>query len=942
MNTCECERDNAVKQSFFANFGQKVKSFFTDPDRLTDILSCVFLFVFISFLFAVLLKINGIFPFGDVSMSSYDMLAQVAPFIEHFFDVIDGKSSLFYSFSIVGGADVFGTLAYCCVSPFTFVFLLFGKGNVYYATSVVLPLKIICVAISAYIYLRKRFNDLSPVLRVALALSYAFCGYLYVSNTYINWVDILIYLPVLAYGFRKLVSEGKKATFIVGLCLIIYTCFSIACFSLLVVYPLMISYCFIVVPKEKRQKSIVDLVVALCLSVAFSLPILIPALCAYLVSGRSAGLFNGLFNELKPDPLYYKVSYILTDGLTLFFTFAYLVKYGVKRPIDRFLLLAALFTLMPVLCDECCIMLNFGSYNSYALRFGFLNGFYFLFVAAKFLNGFPDENEDLAAPVSERLRHASKRKSLDPETQKILFSVLLSLVCVGALVGGYFLCVAAQGDKIEKWFSSRFAHSLGGLEVSVIVFAIVAIIGLLGSFLVYYRKIGVQFFAVILLIVVCGQSALYAENLVYGNKKEVTDFNRIGVLTDFIKEQEDGEYARVKMKGDYLTADMPFTLHTNAYSMFSSVINDKNIAPARFFAFGGNGSNTVKSYYGTFFGDCLFGNRYYITKSTATEKNYTAMHGYDKDENGNDLDIGEFRLYKNNYVFPHAFVTSGRIGNFSSGTLYDKYTVLVKSLGGIEEEVLESDASLRFTALGDGAFKLEYNRRETGCYFAVFNFDYAGNVKYTLGSGETKYDVENNSVQLHKFGSNYSNCILYFEDDSVTADVLKAGTTLYCVTDDAVKNISAKAQSRAGDIKLSSGNISVTVDAADGEYLFLNYVALPGHTATVNGKRVEIDDNLLGFMLVPLENGTNKVEIKYNSPYVKYAVFGLIAALLVGFAYFIFLKKFKSFGGIVCRVIEVAAVILCVAVVVVFMLFPLGVMLYKVVKLLITKIAALF
>ena len=942
MNTCDCGRDNSVKQSFFSQFGKNIKNFFTDYERLTDIVSCVFLVVFISLIFAVFLEINGIFPFGAASMSSYDMLAQVAPFIEHFFDVLDGKSSLFYSFSIVGGADVFGTLAYCCVSPFTFVFLLFGKGNVYYATSIVLPLKIICVALSAYFYLRKRFDNLSPVLRVALALSYAFCGYLYVSNTYINWVDILIYIPILAYGFRRLVSEGKKATFVVGLCLIIYTCFSIACFSLLLIYPIMIAYCYIVIPKEARGKTIADLVVALCLSVAFSLPILVPALCAYLVSGRSAGLFNGLFNELKPDPLYYKISYIITDGLTVFFTFAYLVKYGVKRPIDRFLMLAALLTLMPVLCDECCIMLNFGSYNSYALRFGFLNGFYFLFVAAKFLNDFNGEKEGSIESDGKRLRHASKHSVLSEKKQKILFSALLSVVCIGALIGGYFLCVAAQGDKIEKWFSSRFAHSLGGLEVTAIVFGIVAIIALSGTLLLYNKKIGARFFSIILLIAVCGQSAFYAENLVYGNKKEVTDFNRIGVLTDFIKEQEDGEYARIKMKNDYLTADMPFTLHTNAYSMFSSVVNDKNIEPARFFAFGGNGSNTVKSYYGSFFGDCLFGNRYYITKSTSTERNYTAMHGYDKDENGNSLDIGEFRLYKNNYVFPHAFVTSGRVGDFSSGTLYDKYTALVKSLGGNDEELLKSGEILRFTALGEGAFRFEYSRKETGCYFAVLDLDYNGSVKYTLGSGEKKYDLENNSVQLHRFGSNYSNCTLYFEDSSVTIEDLKAATSLYCVTDATVKDISAKAQARAGELKLSKGNISVTVEAACGEYLFLNYIALPGHTATVNGKPVEIDDNLLGFMLVPLEDGANKVEIKYSSPYVKYAVFGLIAALLVGFSYFILVKKVKIFGATICKIIQIAAVVLCLTVVVAFLVYPLGVMLYKVVYLLITKIAALF
>lgn len=956
MDNSEFVRDATVEKNFFVKTGRKVRGFFTDPERLTDLLSCAVIFVFISLVFAVALKVNGIFPFGKSVMSSYDMLAQVAPFIEHFFDVIDGKSSLFYSFSIAGGADVFGTLAYCCISPFTFVFLLFGKGNVYYGTSIVLPLKIICIGISAYVYLRKRFKNLSPLLRIALSLSYAFCGYLYVSNTYINWVDILIYVPVLAWGFRKLVKTGQKSTFIVGLCLIIYTCFSIACFSLLIIYPLAIAYCYIVVPKAERRKTIVDLVLALCLAVAFSLPVLIPALYAYLVSGRSSGLFNGLFGELKPDPLYYKISYIFTDGLTLFFTFAYLVKNGVKRPIDRFLLLAALITLMPILCDECCIVLNFGSYNSYAMRFGFLNGFYFLFVAAKFLNGFAAGKEVAAeggTEAGEKTEHISdgemlvQKPSADNKFLKIFFPVSLAVLCIGALVGGYFLCVAAQGDKIEKWFSSRFAHSLGGLEVTAIVFGIVAIIALYGTFLIKNKKIDRRFFAIIMLVIVCGQSAFYTENLVYGNKKETTDFDRIGVLTDFIKTTDDGEYSRIKMKQDYLTADMPFTLHTQAYSVFSSVIDDKNYAPARFFAYGGNGSNTIKSYYGTFFGDCILGNRYYISNSASVERNYTAVVGYDVDKNGNKLDTGDYRLYKNNYAFPNAFVVGGRAGDFNTddfkyGNLYDKYSVLVKALGGKEATVDVATSPIRVSALEDGAYRLSYTRNELGNYFVVLDFGDKTPAKYSLGSGENKYDVENNSACLYKFGSNYSTFTLYFDDATLTADDVRNGVSLYCITDETVKAISAGAQARAGKSKLSAGTISVTASAEEGEYLFLNYIALPGHRATVNGKVVDIDDNLLGFMLIPLEKGENNIVVSYSSPYVKYAVFGLIAALLVGFAYLILTKKTKLFGEGFAKVINIAALALCAVVVAVFMVFPLGVFVYKFVYFVIQKIAGLF
>ena len=60
----------------------------------------------------------GVYPFGNAyTLASYDLSAQICPFIEHLFDVIQGKSSLFYSYAIAGGADVFGTFLYFFVSP---------------------------------------------------------------------------------------------------------------------------------------------------------------------------------------------------------------------------------------------------------------------------------------------------------------------------------------------------------------------------------------------------------------------------------------------------------------------------------------------------------------------------------------------------------------------------------------------------------------------------------------------------------------------------------------------------------------------------------------------------------------------------------------------------------------------------------------------------------
>lgn len=1136
-------------------------------------------------IFAIFLAVYGIYPFGEKTMSSYDMLAQVAPFIEHFYDVFSGKSSLFYTFAIAGGADVFGTLTFCALSPFTFVFLLFGEGNVYYATSIVLPLKIVCVAFAAFYYVKKRFKNINLYMQITLALSYAFCGYLYVSNTYISWVDLLIYLPFVAWGFRKIVCGEKKTTFVVSLCLMIYTCFSITSFSLFIIYPILILYAIIAVEKQERKRVVTDTVLALVSAVMFSLPVLLSSLAAFMVSGRRGGLFANMFNDLKADPLYYKMSYLFTDGITLFFTAVYFFKSGVKRPIDKFLLVAGGIVLMPVICDECCLLLNAGSYNSYALRFGFLNGFYFLFTASLYLNEFlyakniqehsfekiddSGENEVVDTVVSDKpldkrvftpafsfeirniaisilltiftlgiygiywmylivknihvlqkkddgclvemlclifvpfyslywwyTRGESVKKEfkkqnyvvagngtiylilgifglnivsmaiiqndfnslkpnyrIDQKVINVLLSLCLSLLCIVAFLLMYYLFRVSQTELLSKYFSARFAHSLGGLEITAIMFAIVAIIALLTDLFVKKGKLSTLVASVILLVLSLGQFTFYGANLIKGNQSDVSKFSQIKVLTDYCKELDGNDYARIKTKSEYLTADMPFTLHTNSFTVFSSVIDDRNFVPTRFFGYGGNGNNTMKSHYGTFLGDCLFGYKYVISTDSYATSNLYRIEGTDKlpdkenkitvgsrvsftypdgDEgtgkvvsvsgsnfgvepesnkiisldvsdikaisgelkdgaeicvlNGdfagatgkitylsklsekasvkitlmpiakelceNIKDPGDFYLYKNLYAFPNAFKVASGEYDGTDKNLYERYTGILKMLGGNDgglSELTESDitvAKAEGDIFDDDVYRVSIKRRNTGYYFIIFNFEKPEEISYSRSS----YNKDNlkvldaeQTVKMNEYSSSY-NTVYLTKNSGAALDkqAIKDACKVYYLPDDTVKLISQKAEKGKGELKLSAGKITVDINAESGENLFLNYVALPGHTAYVNGKKTQMTDNYLGFMLVPLENGQNHVEITYNSPYLKLAAIGLIIALVYVVVYYFLAVRRKFVQNKLGGVLTVAAYALCTVVLLFFFVMPLFIGLYKLIMLGIRALGSLF
>ena len=124
-------------------------------------------------MYVAALYIYDVYPFGEkYTAASYDLSAQICPFIEHLFDVLDGKSTLTYSYAIVGGADVTGTFLYFFVSPFSFLFLVFGDGKVAHASSIVMIFKVMTVAFSGAWFTKKVFKDVPDYIAVAFGIIY--------------------------------------------------------------------------------------------------------------------------------------------------------------------------------------------------------------------------------------------------------------------------------------------------------------------------------------------------------------------------------------------------------------------------------------------------------------------------------------------------------------------------------------------------------------------------------------------------------------------------------------------------------------------------------------------------------------------------------------------------------------------------------------------------
>ena len=144
-----------VKNENKASFAQRLGAFFDRNYAL------IFAPIFVLALYLVGLAMYGVYPFGNkYTAASYDLSAQICPFVEHLFDVMQGKSTLTFSYAIVGGADVTGTFLYFFISPFSFLFLIFGDGKVAHASSIVMMCKLMTIAFAGSWFAKKQFKNI--------------------------------------------------------------------------------------------------------------------------------------------------------------------------------------------------------------------------------------------------------------------------------------------------------------------------------------------------------------------------------------------------------------------------------------------------------------------------------------------------------------------------------------------------------------------------------------------------------------------------------------------------------------------------------------------------------------------------------------------------------------------------------------------------------------
>ncbi len=868
--------------------------------------------------YAIAQAVFDIWPFGSAIMASYDMLAQEAPFYEHYFAFLDGTSGLFHTFFAGGGMDTFGILAYCSVSPFSFIFLLGGRTNTVYLVSIVLPIKSVCVAISGIWFMKKHFPSVPKYVDGIFGVLYALSGYLYMSNTYINWVDLMMYMPFVCSGFIRLVKENKILLLSVSLSLCIYTCFSIACFSFFLIFPIGIMYFLIVTERGEKFKKAAWFSLSFVLAVAFALPILLPSLSAYLRAGRNTGMFSRIF-EVKPSDathLYQKFTYVLSDAPFIAASLFYFITAPKKDRRALFLLLSLVVLLIPCLIDESMLLLNFGSYYSYALRFGFLSGFLFFYIAA----------------IKAEEIYLKEETVKNRRVSEILSIVLLVLSGVGIFCGillfryiynGVSKGTFTSGKPFYSYFAC-FAHSEGGLEGVSILFGIVILLAVISFILVKFKLLSAKTAILVLSVISVFNSGFNTFAMVKGDRQggSYQNIMNYAKIKEEIAKIDDDPYFRLKSYDYYVSSNSAIMARYYSTAQFNSMADAKNLALTSLFGYGGNGNNSSRTNKGGVFSDALFNFKYVVVKKEDLSK---VKRSYLTDT---EIKVDNYSVYKNTLAFPLAAVVKKSEVNFDGLNPVEKIDEIYKFFSGGESGMIS--VKPKFTENENGSVKISYTVPNSCDYWYWQKLPTTPEIERI--SGENNYE-------LSEYSFNYQT----YSESSQTRSITvrrKDGEKLYkedlepyffvsALKTEKVKELTVKLEEKKVNFTLGRNKIVFPnkITAEKGEALYVGYVNIDGYRVKVNGKRREFIRNDANLMVVELDEGENEVEITYRSPYIKFILLGVLAAALISMSIWLLMRK--SIIQKLEKPLAIAALGLSILLIGFFLLFPTGLFVYK-------------
>ncbi len=799
----------------------------------------------------VVYAILGCFPFGSESVALTDVNQQVIPLLGVFKDIVAGKESIFYSFTYGGGMNMYGVFFFFLSSPFSLIALFCSKANLPLAINIILACKLVSAGAAGGYAVKKLVPRIPWQLAAVLGTAYGLCGYGLQYYQNILWLDIQILFPLLLVSLILLLQKGKCLPYLILLTAAAVICYYLSYMLALFLVLFAAGFCFIKKEGGAAAKMLGCSVCALLLSAVCWLP----AVWQSVTSGRSSSILDKLSTTSLFGALETKLPIFLSTGLVLALLFLIRAKLEKMTYLYLGLLVA---TVLPVVFEPICKMWEWGDYQCFPVRYGFLPLFLILLLAGySFLR---DEDEP-------------QKSNLLTNTAAVVYTV--------AVIAGIVWYVITFRDEMDA-----YPETLWGDETSlkrlVGLFCICGV-GYAVILLLYrLRRVALPVAAACLLVLtsVEGGANLTVYTQQGANK---TDLEKYQAVTAVADQLTDDEFVRVGVSSKQFPSNWIGGAGLASLGHYTSFTPMDNISLFRTLGYSSNWMELSPSG-GTLFTDALLCRGYNITSNN-----------------------GEYSLTEAGETFSFAtLIDSGVYAHLPSQRIPAQETLF---------EAMFPDAGTLFTTyrptgrLGctysdeNGEYVIKKTGGTAALYYSVtieepqtLYFDCYSGVNTKVS--DSIYGSVSVTVNGTKVSSSYPTanengllCLGYFESGTVTVllsieDSIDAVSFGVYGLSESVLNAAFDSVTET-DLQPSKNKITGTVTTDEAAAVLCSVPYSESFTAYGNGKKLECRD-VGGFLAIEVPAGETEITVKYTpSGFVLGVILSLVgvAMLVLGIVF---------------------------------------------------------
>ncbi len=303
--------------------------------------------------------LQGIYPFGKISILMGDMKCQFVDYLGYMKQIMNGNDDLFYSFSKTFGGDMSGFASYYLSSPFYLILLLFPNTELPAGIVLIILLGVGLAGLCFFLLLREVYEFRYSFL--IFSTGYSFMGFLVSYMNCINYSFCIAIFPLVILGlYRTVKNERKSLLYVISLAVCIFANYYIG--YMVVIFTAMFFLYYLIARmssiRELKSKLKVIWIVLYTTVLAFLLPAF--SLCAtvYSLKGqKSSGILFSTHVNFPPLDFFGNVFNSafhgnISDGLPLIYcgvlTTVFLLFFFINKNIPRKekILAAIMFVIM--------------------------------------------------------------------------------------------------------------------------------------------------------------------------------------------------------------------------------------------------------------------------------------------------------------------------------------------------------------------------------------------------------------------------------------------------------------------------------------------------------------------------------------------------------------------------------------------------------------------